>query len=155
MDNVSRKGLLLGFVGILLAGLTISAFAANLTVNSDDNAGQGVGIVEGYYADGFIYRTAAENTDSDDGSGLITEVEFTLWKDQDNQGISTVTDENTDVFVQIRVSGEPGNSGDWASCTVTTEPVPGTVLCSMNGEQQKTLDEMSGLGIVAYDVIPD
>ena len=136
---------------ILLCGVALSAFAANLVVEDDSSGGQGVGIVEGYFADGFMYRTAAENTEGDDSSGLITEVEFTLWKDQDNREISTVTDANTDVFVQIKVSGAPGSSGNWAPCQVFTDPVPGTVVCEMTGEQQRTLDEMSGLSIVAYD----
>lgn len=141
----SKKATLLAVAIIAAAGIAGSAFAASIS-GSSGNAGQGVSVTDGYTAGVITYTGGWTNTNTNETSDLVTQVQFILARSGD-AGTSTVTSSNTDVYVQLMTSS--GGFGNWTTCSVGTSPAAGTVTCNFSGSQQRALSLVNGVNIVA------
>lgn len=130
--------------GVLLAAvLASSAFAANI-LTPGASAGQGVITVEGYRVANLLYDGVWSDPESTDATTLVETVSFSLEAEADQPGQSSVTGDNTAVYVQLRA--EDG-SANWARCTVA---IGGLVSCTLDERQELLLADVTGVSIVAY-----
>jgi hypothetical protein len=143
-SNKKALGVTLGVVAV--AAVAGSAFAASISTTGG-SAGQGATVTSGYSAGTVTYSGGWTNTATNASSDLVTQLQFVLRTTADGTGTSTVTSANTNVWAQIVTSS--GGFGNWASCTVGTSPVAGTVTCGLTGSQQRNMSLTTGVSIVA------
>ena len=136
----ARRPLLVGLVVILAAAVAGTALASSISGLSTRNAGRGTGEVSGYTVSDVSYGTS-EGQDPD-----VVSVSFLLKYTTDGTGASTVTDNNTNAWVQLLTTGTAGN---WATCTIGTTPVAGTATCTLTGAQRRLLADVVEPSIVA------
>lgn len=129
-----------------LLTFTASGFAANVT-SGGEHAGQGNTITAGYTS-GPVTYFGSWNGGGNNTNTNVTKFSFVLKLASDGVGPSTATNSNTAVWAQLLVDGGAAN---WAECGVAASPVPGTVLCTLSGPQQKPLAQVTGVNIVARD----
>jgi hypothetical protein len=122
----------------------LPALAASINTGAT-NAGQGSGGFSGYRAGTVTVSGGWENPNSTDPNTSVTGLSFSLEKDSDTPGFSSVTPENTDVYAQLMTAGGPGN---WMRCSVVSV---GFVSCVPIGFQRVSMAALSGVNVVAFD----
>jgi hypothetical protein len=129
-----------GLVVLGAAGAAGTAVAASITT-TPGNAARGVSVSTGYTTSNLTYTTAVNSPSS--LPAVVTGVTFTLSR---VSGTVPITSANTVVYVQLMAT----TYGNWASCTVGTS---NSVSCTLTGSQRKTVAEVTGTNVVAYDAL--